>query len=422
MEQIETWFDSIFLDAGIPEPIAITLRLILFLLILLGVSAVAFYVTKQLIHRLLYRIFEKTSVTWDDTLAEKRVFNHLAHIVPAIFLRLSATTIFADVEFLLPFIIKLTDAYLIIVGMMIFFALLRVIEYNLASHTLFKEKPLTSYFQLFRIILYIVTLILILSVILEKSPVYFLSAFGAMTAILLLVFKDTILGLVASVQMSANDTVRVGDWVEMPKFGADGDVIAINLNTVKIQNWDKTISTIPTYYFVSDSFKNWRGMQQSGGRRIKRSIRLDTQSVRFVDAELRSELDKVYLLKQYLNERQGIIDAYNKQHTFDLSMPVNGRRMTNLGVYRAYVLNYLKNHPKIRQDMTVMVRQLAADGRGIPMEIYCFTNTTVWDEYESIQADIFDHLFAATSLFGLSVFQEPGGRDFSRLLADKGKA
>ncbi len=417
MTQIENWFDSFFLDAGLPESLAIAVRLILFLLILLAVSGIAFYATKQAIQRLLYRVFEKTPVTWDDTLAEKRVFNHLAHIVPAIFLRLTASTVFADVEFLLPFIIKITDAYLIVVGMMIFFAILRVAEHNLASHPLFKDKPLTSYFQLIRIILYIVTLVLILSVILEKSPVYFLSAFGAMTAILLLVFKDTIMGLVASVQMSANDTVRVGDWVEMPKFGADGDVIAINLNTVKIQNWDKTISTIPTYYFMTDSFKNWRGMQQSGGRRIKRAIRLDTQSVRFVDDTLRGELRKIYLLKDFLEERQKIIDAYNEKHAFDMNMPVNGRRMTNLGVYRAYVESYIKHHPRIHQGMTILVRQLPTEGRGIPMEIYCFTDTTNWGEYESIQADIFDHLFAATGVFGLDIFQEPGGQDFTRALS-----
>lgn len=413
MNYIEEWVEALLVSTGIDEEWAVYLRLVIFMLILILLSGIAFYVTKRVIIHYIYKFVKTSSITWDDALADQKVFNNVAHIIPAILVRIMAPVIFADFEQALPLVIKITDSYLLIVGVTIIFAFLRVAQFSLASHPVFKDKPLASYFQLARIILYIITGILVFSVLLERSPIYFLSAFGAMTAILLLVFKDTILGLVASVQMSSNDMVRVGDWVEMPKFNADGDVIEINLNTVKVQNWDRTITTIPTYYFITDSFKNWRGMQQSGGRRIKRAIYIDTHTVKFVDPEMREELKKYHLINDYLESRQKEIEQYNAKHHFDTSVLINGRRMTNLGVFRKYVESYLKNHPLIRQDMTVMVRQLATESRGIPIEIYCFTNTTAWLEYETIQSDIFDHLYATTQFFELDIFQEPSGRDFS---------
>lgn len=410
---LEKKAELLLLDLGISEDWVIYCRLFLFVVLLVILSSVAFLITKRIIIHNLYKVFRKTSFTWDDALADTRAFDNIAHIVPAISVRIMAPTIFADFEQILPFIIKLTDAYLILVSMSVFFAILKVGEYGLSRLPVFKDKPLTSYFQLIRILLYIVTVILVLSVILGKSPVYFLSAFGAMTAILLLVFKDTILGLVASVQMSSNDMVRVGDWVEMPKFNADGDVIDINLNTVKVQNWDKTITTIPTYYFITDSFKNWRGMQQSGGRRIKRAVFIDAHSVKLVDAEMREKLKKYQLISGYIENRQKEIEEYNAQHNIDRSVLINGRRMTNLGVFRKYVESYLKTHPRIKQDMTVMVRQLASESKGIPIEIYCFTNTTAWVEYESIQSDIFDHLYSVAVFFDVEIFQEPSGKNFA---------
>ncbi|WP_445664537.1 mechanosensitive ion channel family protein [Fodinibius sp. AD559] len=413
MNHIEEWIESLLVNTGIAEEWVVYLRLILFILILILLSGIAYVTTKRIIIHYLYKFIKKSSVTWDDALADHKVFNNVAHIIPAILVRIMAPVIFADFEQALPFVIKITDSYLLIVGMTIIFAFLRVAQYGLVSHPIFKDKPIASYFQLARIILYIITGILVLSLILERSPVYFLSAFGAMTAIVLLIFKDTILGLVASVQMWSNDMVRVGDWVEMPKYNADGDVIEINLNTVKIQNWDRTITSIPTYYFITDSFKNWRGMQQSGGRRIKRAIYIDSQTVTFVDPEMREELKKYHLLKEFLETRQKEIEEYNEKHSLDTSVLINGRRMTNLGVFRKYIEFYLKDHPQIKQDMTVMVRQLGTEGRGIPLEIYCFTRTTAWLEYETIQADIFDHLYATVEFFDLDIFQEPGGRDFS---------
>jgi miniconductance mechanosensitive channel len=273
--------------------------------------------------------------------------------------------------------------------------------------------------QLIRIILYIAAGILILSILMGKSPTYFLTAFGAMTALIMLIFKDTILGLVASVQMSANDMVRIGDWVEMPKFNADGDVIAINLNTVKVQNWDKTVTSIPTYYFITDSFKNWRGMKESGGRRIKRALFINAASIKFVDPDMRERFLSYQLLEDYLVSRQKEIDAFNKKQKVDTSVLINGRRMTNIGVFRHYVENYLRNHKDIRKDMSLMVRQLSIEDRGVPIEIYCFTKTTVWTEYEEIQSDIFDHLMAAVSFFDLEIFQQPSGSDMTRMLSGR---
>lgn len=413
-DYIENWVDNLLIEAGVSQEWAIYLRLLSLLIALTIISGIGFFITKRIIIAYFYKLVRKSPVKWDDLLADQGVFNNLAHIVPAVFVRLLAPGIFNDFEPVLPYIIKLTDIYLIIVGMTIVVALLKVAELAFSSLPAFKDKPLTSYFQLIRILFYITTAIFVFSVLLGKSPLYFLSAFGAMTAILLLVFKDTILGLVASVQMSSNDMVRVGDWIEMPKFNADGDVIAINLNTVKVQNFDKTITTIPTYYFITDSFRNWRGMVQSGGRRIKRSIFVDSNSIRFVDPETREELKKIHLITNFVSGRQQEIEAFNTKNNIDTSVLINGRRMTNIGVFRHYIESYLKSHPGIKKEMTIMVRQLAPEDKGIPLEIYCFTNTTVWLQYESIQADIFDHLFSAARYFDICLFQQPSGNDITK--------
>lgn len=415
---LEKKTDVLLQSMGASEEWTSYLRLLIFLLALVIISYLAFIITQKIFIKYLYRFFKKTSFSWDDRLADSKAFDKVAHIIPAVLVRIIAPALFRDFPEMLPIVIRLTDAYLIIVGMAVLFSILKVFEHSMGGHPAFKDKPLTSYFQLIRILLYIVAIILVLSILLGKSPIYFLSAFGAMTAILLLVFKDTILGLVASVQMSSNDMVRVGDWVEMPKFNADGDVIDINLNTVKVQNWDKTITTIPTYYFITDSFKNWRGMEQSGGRRIKRAILVDVQTVKLVDPDMREHFKKYQLITDYIHTRQQEIEQFNKENKIDNSLLVNGRRMTNLGVFRKYIESYLRAHPKIKQDMTVMVRQLATEGKGVPIEIYCFTDTVAWVEYEAIQSDIFDHLYATASYFGISLFQEPSGRDFSTFRAD----
>ncbi len=421
VNHLEQYIESLLSNLGVSAEWVSFCRLLLFIFALTIIAAIAFWVTKKIIITFLYKAFKKTSFKWDDLIVETNALNNIAHIVPAIFVLIMAPVIFSDFETILPYITKLTNVYIIIVGMTVVFAVMKIGEYISAQIPAFKDKPLTSYFQLVRIVLYIIAFILILSIVLEKSPIYFLSAFGAMTAIILLIFKDTILGLVASVQLSVNDMVRVGDWVEMPKFNADGDVLDINLNTVKVQNWDKTITTIPTYYFVTDSFKNWRGMQKTGGRRIKRSLYIDVHSVKLVDSKLKEKLKNFQLISDFIKDKESEIESYNTQHNIDRSFLINGRQMTNLGIFRIYVDTYLRAHPKIKQNMFIMVRHLAPESKGIPLEIYCFTDTVAWAEYEPIQADIFDHLFAVVKFFDLEIFQDPSGKDFTNIFHNIGQ-
>lgn len=412
-DDLHLWLENWLADSGVSSSAAPYLVLLILFLGLLVVSAICFYLIRFLVVGMINAILLKTTSTWDDMLVEHKVFNKAAHIVPAFLFKLLMPFVFLRFERFLPLISKLTDSYIILVVIIVLVAFLKALEHVLVKSEALRDKPVASYFQLLRIIIYIAGSILIMSILLGKSPIYFLSAFGAMTAIILLIFKDTILGLVASVQISANDMVRVGDWVEMPKYNADGDVIAMNLHTVKVQNWDKTITTIPSYYFITDSFKNWRGMEESGGRRIKRAIYINLGSVKFVDPELRERFKRFYLVKDYVERRQQEIEEYNRTHEIDTTELINGRRMTNIGVFRRYGMAYLEKHKRIRQDMPLLVRQLPPQEHGLPLEIYCFTATTAWTEYEEIQSDIFDHLISAARHFDLEVFQAASGKDIT---------
>lgn len=276
-------------------------------------------------------------------------------------------------------------------------------------------RPIKGYLQVVKIALYAIAAILVIAVLIEQSPLLLLSGLGAMAAVLMLVFKDTLLSLVASVQLNSNDMLRVGDWIEMPQLNADGDVIDIALHTVKVQNWDKTITTIPTWRLINESYKNWRGMSESGGRRIKRALLIDQTSVRFLEPDERERLRRFALIDAYLDRKAAELEAWNAKLVEAGRDPVNARRVTNLGTFRAYVASYLKAHPGVNQDMTQIVRQLAPTPAGLPLEIYCFTATVAWVPYEGVQSDIFDHLIAILPEFGLRLFQQPGGHDLARL-------
>ncbi len=280
-----------------------------------------------------------------------------------------------------------------------------------------KRKPIGGYLSVVRIVMFILAGIFILSTLTDKSPWGIVSVFGGLTAVVLLVFKDTILGFVASLQLVSHDMVRVGDWIEMPRFEADGDVIDVSIHTVKVQNWDMTITTIPTYALVSNAFKNWRGMSKSGGRRIKRALCLDMNSIRFCTPEMLVKFNKFGSIKEYLQKKQEEIDLYNREHDLDSSSVPNGRHQTNIGIFRAYIKSYLINHPKINKNMTLLVRHLPPTPKGLPMEIYLFSSDQAWANYEAIQADIFDHIFAIVPEFGLRLFQQPAGSDFAQLNA-----
>ncbi len=278
-----------------------------------------------------------------------------------------------------------------------------------------KNKPLKGFVQIIQVIMFFVGGIIIISILIGKSPATLFAGLGASAAILMLVFKDTILGFVAGIQLSANDMLRPGDWITMSKYGADGTVIEVTLNAIKVRNFDNTITTIPPYALVSDSFQNWRGMKESGGRRVKRSINIDMNSVHFCTPEMLAKFRKISLLTDYIDTKQEELEAYNKEHSIDASIWVNGRRQTNIGVFRAYLVNYLKSNPNVSQNMTCMVRQLQPTEQGIPMELYFFASTTDWIPYEDIQADVFDHILAVIPEFGLQVFQGVSGSDLRHL-------
>ncbi len=402
-------------DFGIDPQIAFYIKLPVQIILLLLVCFLAWFLTKKIVVRTVHSIFLKTKVSWDDILIEKRIFDKLAYIIPALVVILGAPYVFEDFPITIGYIITLSSV--VIIGIIIKCAnsLLAVFDEILSESPLFKDKPISSYIQVLNIFVYFVGGILILSLLLGKSPFYFLGAMGAMTAILLLIFKDTILGFVASIQMSVYDMVRVGDWIAMPKYDADGDVMSINLSTVKIQNWDKTITTIPTYAFITDSFKNWRGMSDSGGRRIKRAIYLKVSSFRFCDAEILAKFKKFTLIKDYIIDKENELGKYNSELSSNENVAVNIQSLSNIGVFRIYAERYITAHPAINKEMTIMVRQLESTSKGMPLEIYCFSSIKEWGQYENIMADIFDHLLTITSEFELEVFEEPTGKDFRNL-------
>ncbi len=357
----------------------------------------------------------KTAVTWDDTLVEFHVFERIVHLAPAIIVFLGIDLVPDMPDAAVQVIRNVAMGYMILMLTLALTSALGAANAIYSATPMARERPLKGFVQLLQIVVWVLGGVLIVATIVDRSPLLLLSGFGAMTAVLLLVFKDTILSLVASVQLTAQDMVRVGDWIEMPQFGADGDVVDVQLHTVKVQNWDKTITTIPTHRLISDSFKNWRGMSQSGARRIKRAIYFDVSSVRFQTPEEVQHFRRFALLRAYIGDKETELTAYNDGLSTTVDEEVNRRRLTNLGTYRAYALNYLKNHPKIHSGLTLIVRQLAPGPEGAPLEIYCFTNTTVWADYEDIQSDIFDHLLAIVPEFGLRLYQKPAGADLSLL-------
>ncbi len=409
------WLTDWLIGLGVEETSTMYLKLVILLFILFIISYVTNLIVKKILIRSIRLVIKKTKTVWDDALVENKVFISLSHIAPAIVIYLTTPYIFEDFAGAIPYILRLVNAYISIVLIIVIINFLNTLKYYSENTKLFKDNPLDSYFQLVKIAVYIIGGIIILSFLLNKSPLYFFSALGAMTVVLLLIFKDTIMGFVASIQLSANDMIRIGDWVSMPKYGADGDVIEMNLTSIKIQNWDKTVTTIPTYAFISESFKNWRGMSDSGGRRIKRSLNIKISSIKFCTLEMLERFKKFQLIKDYIEEKSNRIEEYNKENKIDKSYLINGRHLTNIGIFRVYAEAYVKNNPDINLNMTCMVRQLLPTEKGLPIEIYTFSNRQEWVTYEGIMSDMFDHLIAAVPEFELEVFQNPTGTDFRKL-------
>ena len=378
-------------------------------IILLVVCLLSNFVTRKFIVQGISKFIKNSNNDWDDILLEKEVFNSLSTLVPLIFIQYLSVPILSDFPSLIPFVHLAVKVSLVLVIASVLIKALKALEEVSTRVPYFKDKPIMSYVQIANLMIYVVAAILIIATILDRDPLALLGALGALTAVLMLVFKDTILGLVASIQLSSHDMVRVGDWVSMPDYGTDGDVLEITLNTVKIQNWDKTISTIPTYAFISGSFKNWRGMTDSKGRRIKRSLSINMTSIKFCTDEEISHYKNIELLKDYIESIQSEIATHNDTNSSDKSSLLNGRNLTNIGLFREYAHQYLMANENIRKDLTVMVRQLEPTENGLPIEIYCFSSNINWVEYEGIQSDIFDHLLSSTSNFDLEIFQNPTG-------------
>ncbi|MGV6862200.1 MAG: mechanosensitive ion channel family protein [Putridiphycobacter sp.] len=374
------------------------------------------WVSRKIMISIVHSFANKSKTVWDDYLVEKRFFSALAHLVPLIFMDSFIKTTFISYQRIAHFLLKTVDVVIVFVVLLALIRFLGAFEKVLSERPALKDKPIQSYFQLAKILVSGFMIILGLSIATGQSPIYFLTSLGAATAIILLVFKDTILGFVGSIQLAANDMVRIGDWITMEKYGADGDVTEITLATVKVQNFDKTITTIPTYSFISDSFKNWRGMEQADGRRIKRAINIELNSVKFCSEEKLNELQKIKYLTDHIIKKENEIKTYNQTHNINKNFLLNGRHQTNIGLYREYIKQYLKHNPHINQNMTLMVRQLSPTAQGIPIEIYCFSKHKEWAIYENIVADIFDHLFAATNYFDLIIFEQPSGKDLSKVI------
>jgi miniconductance mechanosensitive channel len=387
------------------------------ILILLFGAWAAYIFTSRILLVVLRTVAKRTAHTWDDALIENRVGAKLAQLVPVFIIYIGVDLLPSINKTAEAVILNVTSAYMIVVVTITVIATLNAANDIYESNPEARKRPIKGFIQLLQLAVLILGGLLIIAALLDRSPVLLLSGFGAMTAVLLLVFKDTLLSLVASVQLTAQDMVRVGDWIEVPQFGADGDVVDVELHTVKVQNWDKTITTIPTHRLISDSFKNWRGMSASGGRRIKRSLYVDASSIHFLSPEELDRGKRFLLLEEYLGGKEGDLAKYNQElkglSVQERDAAVNMRRLTNIGTFRAYTWRYLNQHPQIRKDMTLLVRQLQPGPQGLPIELYCFTNTTAWNDYEDIQADIFDHLMAIVPEFGLRLFQQPAGTEFS---------
>jgi len=384
--------------------------------VVLILSAAANLVAKRYILAAISYAITRSKSTWDDAVLRQRTLDRLAHLAPAVVIFIFTPIALEGMETTIAVIRGATQIYMIIILMLVLDSLLNTAEEIYQEFEASKEVPIKGFVQVLKLIVYFLAAIFVISILLNKTPIFLLSGIGALTAVLMLIFRDAILGFVAGIQLSANKMVANGDWIEMPNYGADGDVIEVSLTTVKVQNWDKTITTIPTYALISESFKNWRGMAESGGRRIKRAVNIDMSSIKFCNGEMLERFAKIQYISEYIEHKKHELEAFNQSINVDNTSLVNGRRMTNVGTFRAYVKAYLNNHPDINKDMTFLIRQLPPTEHGLPIEIYVFSKDQVWANYEAIQADIFDHILAVVPEFDLRVYQNPTGADFRTLI------
>lgn len=416
-ELIQSWLPGFNLGS---EAGGLLARIVIAAVVLL-VGLIAFLISRRIVGSGVHLILKRSRFTWDDHLLESKLFMRLTLIVPALIIHMFIPVVFEGYPRAGAAAIGAVQIYFICVTVMVLDALINSLHAIYQTFRVSREIPLKGFTQVLKIILYCAGMVLSVSVVLDRSPVYLISGLGAMTAVLMLIFKDPILGFVAGIQLISNRMLKNGDWIEMPKYEADGDVIDITLTTVKVRNWDNTITTIPTYALINDSFRNWRGMQESQGRRIKRAIYIDMGSIRFCTPEMMKKFSGIRYIADYMQRKSMEVSRHNADHGIEVKDSANARRLTNIGTFRAYVHAYLHNHPMINTDMTFIVRQLAPTAYGLPLEIYVFCKDKAWANYESIQSDIFDHLLAVAGEFDLRVYQYPSGSDLLKLLPEAGQ-
>lgn len=403
---ISDWSLQLLQGLGITDYWLKYFNFIILLMILTVLVFLLQYITRVIISFFLDRFGKISRSEFPKNLAKRRFPHFLAMVIPYSLVKGSIPIIFNHFPDTMVLVNKLVDIFLIFYVIWLLMSVIKAFFDTLNKKPNLKDKPLESYAQVIKIILYCIGFIVLFSILTGKNPVHILTGLGALSAVLMLVFKDPILGFVASIQVSANDMVRIGDWITMPKYDADGDVFEISLTTVKIRNFDKTITTIPPYSLVSESFQNWRGMEDTGGRRLKRSVFVKQSTIRFMTDEQLKELEKIELVKDYIHERNEEINHYNKENGVDKSLSINGRNLTNMGLYRHYIKNYLKNHPNVHKELLLIVRQLQPTSKGLPLELYFFTATTAWVKYEEIVSDVFDHVTAAARYFDLELYED----------------
>ena len=396
------------------EGFAELMEVFTYILIIFSLTVLLWYISRRILRSFFYKVSKNTKSKFDDFLLKNKVPSIIACFPPILLLFFSLDDILSKYPNILEFIEILLEVLGTLITIVFVKRLLNSIKDYLKTLSNFRDKPIDSYIQVIMIFIWFFGIMVIFSIISGKDIGTFLATLGALSAVILLIFKDTILGFVASIQVTVNDIVRIGDWITMKSYYADGDVIEINLSTVKVQNFDKTITSIPTYKLVSDSFINWRGMNESRGRRIKRSILIKVSSIKFLDDEQLTKLKEIERISSFIDKRKEEIEKENKDRGVNKKLLLNGRNMTNIGLYRRYALAYLKDHPQISQDLTIMVRQLAPSPEGVPIEIYVFVKDKVWVNYEKIMSDIFDHLLAAIPTFDLECFEYTSEKSFSK--------
>ena len=411
VEKLFSWSYPLLKKLDLGETISSYLSLAINIFILSVLAYVIYLIFSYILVRTMIILARKTKTKFDDLLVSNKTAKYIAHLIPLLFIYKSVPIILENFVYWESIFGKLVEIYIVLLSLWIINTIFNALRDHLKQNPRYSDKPIDSYIQVIMIVLWIFAFIFVVSKIFDVKTGTMLGTFGAVSAIIILIFRDTILGFVASVQVSLNDMVRIGDWITFDKFGADGDVIEINLATVKVRNFDNTTTTIPTYSMISDSFRNWRGMLNSDGRRIKRHILIKASSIRFLDVNELQDLKKIQLISNYINLRQTEIDKFNKTHQVDKSVLINGRNMTNFGVFRKYITQYLSQYPGLNKDMILLCRQLQPTPQGVPLEIYTFSNDKRFENYEYIMADIFDHVFASIRYFDLEIYEMPSGKN-----------